>query len=245
MVMPERLSRWRYSKMRCALGIRRRRWLRRNSRSFGRWRSAADQIKPAAASPPENVFTSDRRRSSSWAGRKSLIERGLQVQTAQAWSSPKIEVFFGGEAGEQGDGLGEPGRDSGEPRWRRSPPACPSSVMVPASGARRPATSDMSVDFPAPLGPSSPKNSPGAISSETSSSAVIGPKRLVTLRKSEHGLKGMITGRAANGYETLHLGKRGAARKAAGSHGGGSRTRPEVMGRLARRSLVPPRPVAE
>ena len=51
----------------------------------------------------------------------------------------------------------------------------PSIVSAPASGARRPAASDIRVDLPAPLGPRSPKNSPRAMSRDTPSSAVSAP----------------------------------------------------------------------
>ena len=52
--------------------------------------------------------------------------------------------------------------------------------MLPLSGARNPATNDISVVLPAPFGPSNPKNSPRASESETRSKATISPKRFVT-----------------------------------------------------------------
>jgi hypothetical protein len=52
--------------------------------------------------------------------------------------------------------------------------------MLPLSGARNPATNDISVVLPAPFGPSNPKNSPRASESETPSKATISPKRFVT-----------------------------------------------------------------
>src|SRR5580765_2638298 len=51
--------------------------------------------------------------------------------------------------------------------------------MLPLSGARNPATNDISVVLPAPFGPSNPKNSPRASESETRSKATISPKRFV------------------------------------------------------------------
>ena len=56
--------------------------------------------------------------------------------------------------------------------------------ISPDSGGRNPATSRKVVVLPQPEGPSSEKNSPRRISNETASTAVTGPKRLVTWRNS-------------------------------------------------------------
>src|SRR5215510_1720471 len=56
----------------------------------------------------------------------------------------------------------------------------PSTAISPLSGIKKPATRLSSVVLPQPDGPSSVISSPRRISSETSSSAVILPKRLVT-----------------------------------------------------------------
>src|ERR671924_233023 len=56
----------------------------------------------------------------------------------------------------------------------------PCSTMLPASGRSKPATIRSVVVLPHPLGPSSEKNSPSRISSETSSTAATRPKRLLT-----------------------------------------------------------------
>src|SRR5437763_2545756 len=56
----------------------------------------------------------------------------------------------------------------------------PFSTMRPASGSSKPATIRSVVVLPHPLGPSSEKNSPSAISSDTSSTAFTPPKRLLT-----------------------------------------------------------------
>ena len=56
----------------------------------------------------------------------------------------------------------------------------PCSTMRPASGNSKPATIRSVVVLPHPLGPSSEKNSPSSISSDTSSTAPTEPKRLVT-----------------------------------------------------------------
>src|SRR5215207_4663746 len=53
--------------------------------------------------------------------------------------------------------------------------------IVPALGSSNPAISRSRVVLPQPLGPSRAKNSPRAISSETPSTAVTSPKRLVTV----------------------------------------------------------------
>src|SRR5919108_4543467 len=56
----------------------------------------------------------------------------------------------------------------------------PCSTMLPASGRSKPATIRSVVVLPHPLGPSSEKNSPSAISSDTSSTALTPPNRLLT-----------------------------------------------------------------
>ena len=53
--------------------------------------------------------------------------------------------------------------------------ACPSTVTDPSSAASSVATIDKVVDFPAPLGPSSPTTSPGATAKLTPSSATRAP----------------------------------------------------------------------
>ena len=61
---------------------------------------------------------------------------------------------------------------------RRRGAACgskPASRTVPADGASSPATSRISVDLPAPLGPSSPTNSPSRAEKETPSTATREP----------------------------------------------------------------------
>ena len=83
-----------------------------------------DQIKPALH-PAGERFHQRPASILELGGRKSLIERGLQVQTAQALEfAENTEVFFGGEAGEQGDGLGNqaeiPANHAGAARHRLS-----------------------------------------------------------------------------------------------------------------------------
>ena len=57
---------------------------------------------------------------------------------------------------------------------------CRRCTTAPASGCSRPAMTRSSVDLPLPLGPSSAVSEPSGTSTETSSSAVKAPKRLVT-----------------------------------------------------------------
>src|ERR1700689_302776 len=59
---------------------------------------------------------------------------------------------------------------------------CPSTSMSPESASACAVSSRMVVDLPAPLGPSSPKQMPLGTSRSSSSTAVIGPKRLRTRR---------------------------------------------------------------
>src|ERR1051325_11579678 len=59
----------------------------------------------------------------------------------------------------------------------------PWSTILPSSGRSNPATIRSVVVLPQPLGPSSEKNSPSAISRETSSTAPTPPKRFVTLSR--------------------------------------------------------------
>src|SRR5262245_10066485 len=58
----------------------------------------------------------------------------------------------------------------------------PASTTWPPSGSTRPATIRRRVDFPHPEGPSSETNSPGAASSETSSTATTAPNDLRSRR---------------------------------------------------------------
>src|SRR6185503_15994786 len=57
-------------------------------------------------------------------------------------------------------------------------------TAVPDVGGNSVTIMRMRVDFPAPLGPSSPKISPGATAKEMPSTAVKSPKRLTMLRTS-------------------------------------------------------------
>src|SRR5438067_870674 len=63
---------------------------------------------------------------------------------------------------------------------RTSVTSFPCRTMRPTSGTSKPAIMRSVVVFPHPLGPSSEKNSPSPISSETSSTALTAPKRLLT-----------------------------------------------------------------
>src|SRR5574343_1635049 len=56
----------------------------------------------------------------------------------------------------------------------------PMTLITPASGRTKPASDEISVVLPAPFGPSSPKNSPCSISSDTPASACREPKCLTT-----------------------------------------------------------------
>ena len=68
------------------------------------------------------------------------------------------------------------GRRLGGTRVTSSPPM----RTVPAVGASKPPIIRSRVVLPQPLGPSSEKNSPRRIASDTSSTAVRSPKRLLT-----------------------------------------------------------------
>src|SRR6516225_3446024 len=63
----------------------------------------------------------------------------------------------------------------------------PSSRMRPSSGVSRPASRRSSVVLPQPEGPSSAKNSPAKISSDSSSTALTPPKRLLTASNRTNG----------------------------------------------------------
>src|SRR5688572_15390047 len=63
----------------------------------------------------------------------------------------------------------------------------PSRRISPSSGTSSPARSRRVVVLPHPEGPRSEKNSPRPISSDTPSTAVCAPKRLVTDRKVTKG----------------------------------------------------------
>src|SRR5712691_2876610 len=54
----------------------------------------------------------------------------------------------------------------------------PSTLAVPESGLRSPSIISRVVVFPAPLGPSRPKNSPAPTSRQTPSAATVSPYRL-------------------------------------------------------------------
>ena len=58
--------------------------------------------------------------------------------------------------------------------------ACPATVTVPAVGCSSPAISSSRVDFPQPLGPTTPVTVPGSTASETASRASRSPNRFVT-----------------------------------------------------------------
>jgi len=51
----------------------------------------------------------------------------------------------------------------------------PKAVMLPPSGTLSPKHMRMVVVLPAPLGPITPRHSPGAIANETSSTTVLSP----------------------------------------------------------------------
>src|SRR4051812_34459005 len=65
--------------------------------------------------------------------------------------------------------------------------SAPSMRIHPASGVSNPASMRRSVVLPHPEGPSRAKNSPRPISTETSSTATVAPKRLVTPRTATIG----------------------------------------------------------
>jgi hypothetical protein len=72
--------------------------------------------------------------------------------------------------------------------------------MLPQSGARNPATNDISVVLPAPFGPSNPKNSPRASESETPSKATMAPKRfvpfsIVSIEAYSDSIRGIVSAR--------------------------------------------------
>src|SRR5262252_567803 len=74
----------------------------------------------------------------------------------------------------------------------------PASSTWPASGSTRPATMRSTVLFPQPDGPRRERNSPGAASSETSSTATTGPNVLRSRRRLSAGAA-FVTGGAAIG----------------------------------------------
>src|SRR5215467_6701370 len=74
----------------------------------------------------------------------------------------------------------------------------PASSTWPESGSTRPATMRSTVLFPQPDGPSSERNSPGAASSETSSTATTGPNVLRSRRRLSAGAA-LVTGGGAIG----------------------------------------------
>src|SRR5690242_16634513 len=72
--------------------------------------------------------------------------------------------------------------------WRLVPAArtvrrSPLMTISPASGSRTPATIEIAVVLPAPLGPSNPYVSPSAIHNDRSRTAVSGPYALRRLRQ--------------------------------------------------------------
>src|ERR1700687_4627833 len=62
--------------------------------------------------------------------------------------------------------------------------SCPITARLPAAARASPPRAEMSVVFPAPLGPRSPKNSPASTASETPAKARTAPKRFSTPRTS-------------------------------------------------------------
>ena len=97
-------------------------------------------------------------------------------------AAERPEVLARREQGIEGDLLRHP-PPQGRARGRR-PARTRGSGGVPPSGRTRPATLRTSVVLPAPLGPSRPRISPGARSSETPSSARRAPKDFERLRTS-------------------------------------------------------------
>src|SRR6056297_4313424 len=81
----------------------------------------------------------------------------------------------------------------------------PARLTWPASASRRPQSTEIVVVFPAPLGPSKPYASPGAIRNDTSCTAVVRPKRFVRPTHEPRRSRG------ASGWST----------RAAGEEGGG------------------------
>jgi hypothetical protein len=69
----------------------------------------------------------------------------------------------------------------------------PSMRMRPSVGVSNPASIRSRVVLPQPDGPSSEKNSPSSMDSETLSTATILPKRLVTFSKVMMGLLVVLT----------------------------------------------------
>src|SRR5512137_2703162 len=98
--------------------------------------------------------------------------------------------------------------------------------MLPLSGWSKPAISRRQVVLPDPDGPSSAKNSPGAIDSDTESSATTGPKARRVARSSIAGVMS-VAGRRAT--------PRGAPRnipllRSAAAHHGDIVRRPAAVG---------------
>ena len=62
--------------------------------------------------------------------------------------------------------------------------SAPQITAVPLEGVRKPVIIFMVVDLPAPLGPRKPSTSPRSTLKDTSSTAMIGPKRRVKARTS-------------------------------------------------------------
>src|SRR5262245_3793462 len=73
----------------------------------------------------------------------------------------------------------------------------PASTTWPASGSTRPATMRRTVLFPQPDGPSSERNSPGAASSDTSSTATTAPNVFRSRRTASAGGGAPVTVGAA------------------------------------------------
>eukprot|EP01136_Pigoraptor_vietnamica_P001125 Opistho-1_new@27347 len=66
--------------------------------------------------------------------------------------------------------------------------SCPKAVMLPASGVVRPRHMRMVVVLPAPLGPITPRHSPGTMSKHRSLTTVCPPKRLIRCWHSKSGV---------------------------------------------------------
>ena len=74
--------------------------------------------------------------------------------------------------------------------------ASPSMLTRPPSGSNRPTTHPIVVVLPAPFGPNSPSVSPGATQNDRSSTATIGPYRLVSDSTSNKVTAGPAVARA-------------------------------------------------
>ena len=72
--------------------------------------------------------------------------------------------------------------------------SAPSIAIDPSVGASKPPIMRSSVVLPQPEGPSSEKNSPRRMSSETRSTAAVSPKRLVTPRMATLTSEGIEAG---------------------------------------------------